>query len=98
GNRHGAVARQPFAPVDETDAERLPDEQRAEARAVDEQIAFDAAAVLEPDRGDETAFGVLLDLDDAPFGTRGAPLLGVAAQEARIAAGVELECIADLGQ
>src|SRR5690606_19357292 len=65
GDRHGAVARQPLAPVDETDAQRLPDEKRAEARAVDEQVAFDTPAVLEPDRGDETAFGVLLDLDDA---------------------------------
>src|SRR3546814_671903 len=98
GNCDRTVAGQPGGPVGIADAERLPEEQRAEARAVDEEIALHPRAVFERDAGDEAGFAVLLDRDDTAFGA-GHPLpLGAAAQVARVAASVELKGIAELRQ
>ncbi len=66
---------------------------RAEARAVDEQIAFDAGAILEDDRLDEAGLAILGDVDDAAFRAHHALRLGHAAQVAGVQARIELEGI-----
>ena len=49
--RHGAVAEQVVRPVLVAHVQCIADEQPAEARAVDEQVAFDHVAVVELDDG-----------------------------------------------
>ena len=49
-------------------AQRAAEHQRAEARAVDEQLALDRAAVLEHERGDVAARRVLQHFDDLALG------------------------------
>jgi hypothetical protein len=97
-DRHRAVVGQPLAPVDERHPERLPEQQRAEPRAVDEQLALDPLAVVERERGDEAALGMLLDFGDPPLDAPHPALLGIAPQEPGVEPGVELERIAELGQ
>ena len=86
------------APVVVAGLEGLLDQQPAEARAVDEQLAGDAFAVVQRDRVDETALGILLDADHLAFGAHNAARLGVAAQEARVEAGVEVVGVGDVRQ
>ena len=87
-----------MAPVDERDTEFLSDEQRAKARAVDEQLAFNPSAAFEYHGGDEAALAVALDAGDAAFGACRALPLGAAAQVSGIAPGVELEGVSDLAE
>ncbi len=54
GHRHGAVAWEPCAPVVPRNAHALAEQQRAEARAVDEQVARDRGARLERDTLDQS--------------------------------------------
>ena len=49
-------------PVFEPDPERLADQQRAKAGAVEEEVAFDRLAGFEDQRFDVTALAVLPDL------------------------------------
>jgi hypothetical protein len=76
-------------PVVIAGVERALDEQPAEARAVDEQIGFDAAAVFELYRADEAAC-VLVDSRDLAFMARHAALFGIAPQIQRIARRIEM--------
>src|SRR5690606_6117946 len=57
GARYGQrpVARKVRGPIDVWHAQRLTDQQAAEPRAVDEQVAGDLAAILELHRGDVAA-------------------------------------------
>src|SRR5690606_28125268 len=87
----GPVDREPVAPVLVADAERLADQQGAEARAVDEQVALDALAAFELDRRDVAAFAVAMDADDATLMPPRAMRLGAAAQETGVESGVEVE-------
>src|SRR3954452_13924277 len=59
-----AVARQPVSPVLVTGLERLLDEQAAESRAVDEQLALDDLSVRHLDRFDVPILTVLPDVGD----------------------------------
>ncbi len=92
----GAVARQPPLPAVEADAESTRDQQGAEARAVDEQVAGDPLPCLEPEGGDAVARA--LDLDDAPLGTDHAPGFGEAAEPGGVAPGVDVEGVGHGGQ
>ena len=98
GHGHGPVARQPVAPVLVTGLQGLLDQQAAEARAVDEQLALDALAAVEHDRFDEAVLAAQDRVDDLALGTHDAELLGVAAQVARVQAGIEMEGVEDVGQ
>ena len=84
-NRHGyrAVAGQPVGPVLVAGLQGLLDQQAAEARAVDEQVAFDELAVFQHS-GDEACFGILPDVTDLPLDALEAVALGEVAQEARV--------------
>src|SRR5690606_8018571 len=98
--RHGhrPVAGQPMAPVVERNAQGLPEEQAAKPGAVDEQVPREFAAVLEPDRGDVAAAGVLVDLDDLAFDPLHTPRFGKAAEEAGIEAGIEVIGVGQLAE
>ncbi len=63
-HRHRAIARQDIAPVDIGRAQRLSDQQGAEAGAIDEQVALDPAAVVQFQRGDIAALAVQFDVFD----------------------------------
>ena len=94
-HRDRAVARQPFGPILEAGFELLLDKQPAEARAVDEKVAFDAASIGQQDSLHEPRFRVLDDVDDAPFRAPDAQRLGTLPQILRIQGCVELERIGD---
>ena len=85
------------APVLVAGLQGLLDQQAAEARAVDEQVAFDELAVFQHKCGDEACFGMLADVTDLALDAPEAVALGEAAQEARVQTRVELVGIADLG-
>jgi hypothetical protein len=97
-HRDGAVVRQPVAPILEPRAQRLPQQQRAEARAVDEQVGRQLRAVGQRHALDEAGFGVQADLDHPPLDTDHPCPLGMAAQESGIERRVEMKGIADLGE
>ena len=80
-----------MGPVLEPRLKLLLDQQAAEARAVDEQVARNPRAVGEHDRVDVAAFAVALDRDDPAFLADDAALLGKTAQELRVEARVEME-------
>ena len=84
-----------MAPVLVAGLESFLDEQAAESRAIDEEIAGNAPAILQVQRLDEAGFGVLVHFDDLPFDAHRAALFGVAAQIGRVEAGVELEGVID---
>ncbi len=98
GYGDGAVARQPLAPVGERHAKFLPDQQRAEARAVDEKLAFDACAAFQDHGRNEAALTIALDRSDPAFGPLHALALCPPAQVAGIAPGIELEGIGELAR
>src|SRR3546814_17996024 len=81
----------PVVPFGIAGVERAFDEQAAKARAVDEQVAFDDAAVVECERGYEAILGIEPDVGDLAFAAAHALFLGVAATEARIGGGVEMD-------
>src|SRR3546814_3056787 len=74
------------------------DQQAAEARAVEKQVAGDPLAAFEPDRGDVAARPVALDAGDAPFPADRPLPLGEGAEEAGVEAGVEMKGIEELRQ
>src|SRR3954471_18019469 len=75
---HRAVAGQPVRPVLEARAERLLDEKSAKPRAVEEQLAGEALAALQPDARDPLR--PLLDVDHLSFEAPHSARLGVTAQ------------------
>ena len=97
-DRDGAVAGQPVRPVLEADAELLAEQQAAESRAVDEQVAAHAPVVLEPHGGDEPSLAILLDADDPALDPLGAVRFGILAKEAAVSRRVEVEGVGDLRQ
>jgi hypothetical protein len=70
--------------------QRLADEQSAESRAVDEQVAFDALAGLQNDSFDKPVFPAQLDVYYFALNPLYAALLRVAAQVFRVKRGIEL--------
>src|SRR5688500_4022052 len=73
-----AIVREPMAPIVEAGCERTLDQQPAEARAVDEEIACNTCAVGELDVFDVPAAGVLFEVDDASLATNNAAAFGIA--------------------
>src|SRR5688572_29866801 len=91
--RDGAVVVQPMRPVFVANVQRLSDQQAAEARAVDEQVAFDVRARIQPHRGDGAGRRIGLDLDDLPLDALRAEAFAELAQELRIQAGIDVKGI-----
>src|SRR5690348_1170322 len=82
-DRERGIARQPLAPVEIGNAERLAEHQAAKAGAVDEQASGDAPLAAERERGDVAALARALDALNQAFNAADAALLGVAAQHPR---------------
>ena len=76
----------------------LLDEQASNAGAVDEQLAFDTATVLEHHGGNETVGFALLHADDLAFGAHEAVALSQGAQESGVQSGVEMVSVGNLAQ
>jgi len=95
GHGDGTIARQPTAPVVETRLQRTFDQQPAKARAIQEQVAFDALAAVHLHRFDEAVGGAQLHVHHLAFAAAHAALLGIAAQEPTIKPGIEMIGIAD---
>src|SRR5205085_6187418 len=94
----GAVAGQPVAPIVELDTHRLAEEEGAEARAVDEQLALHPPVVVEPHRADVSGLRIALDVDDPPLDPLDPARFGVAAEELAVEAGVEMEGVREVGE
>ncbi len=84
-------------PVLKSAFQRVLDQQPPQARAVDEQIAFDPVAPVQGHGRDEAGLRMLVDRLDAPFGAPHAAALAELSQEAGIEAGVEMVGIAERG-
>src|SRR5262245_20600591 len=78
-------------PILVVNLQRLTHEQRAETGAVDEQVAFDLAAVVEPNRRDLAVRSVRLDLDDLAFDAPDAERFAELAQVFRVQTRVDVE-------
>jgi len=76
--------------------QRLFDQQSAEARAINEQIAFDDLAVFQHQRSHRAVMRVLPDLADLPFHPPQAVALGDAPQEYRVQPRIEVVGVVDL--
>ena len=85
-------------PVLEFDAELLPQQQAAEAGAVDEQVAANAPVVVEIDRCDVPGLAVLFGADDLALDPLNAEPFSVAPQEAAVCSRVEMVGVGDLRQ
>ena len=79
-------------PILVTDAQRLAEQQRAKARAIDEQVAGYLRAVIEHQRVDESVLGTQFDVNDARIDTRNAELLGETAHMLREKRCIEVQC------
>ena len=71
-------------PVLVPDAQILTDEQGAKAGAIEEEVALNALAIVERERGNVATFSIKLDLVDLAFDTSSAVAFRHAAQELRI--------------
>ena len=89
-HRDGPVAWQPVRPVLPFFLQRLADEERSKARAVNEQVAFDAFAGFELERRDASGLGVQLHIDNLAFGARCSASERIAAKVGREQGRVEL--------
>ncbi len=85
-------------PVLVTGVQRLLDQQSAKTRAVDEQVGFDARAVVEHQGLDEPVRGAQAGLDNLAFGALDAARFGVAAQIAGVQTGIEVISVGDFGE
>ena len=90
-----AVGWQPVAPVLVPGLERLLDQQAAKSRAVDEQVARHARAVLHDQRSHVPAFAVLLRAGDLAFDAPDASGLVFRAQKPGVEAGIQVVRIVD---
>ena len=70
GNRHRAIAGQPAGPVFVARLERALDEQAAEARTIDEELAVRFCLPPSRSRFDESIFAAQVDVDDARIDVR----------------------------
>src|SRR3546814_18881823 len=59
-----AVCREPVRPVVERLVQRFAQQQAAKARAIDEEIGLDPAAILQRERGDRVLSDPALDIED----------------------------------
>ena len=82
-----------MAPVLERRAQRVADQERAEARAVDKQIAFDGLARFEDHRIDVAALALAADLGDLALAPDNSRLLREFGEPCGIEPGIELEGI-----
>ena len=98
GDRDRAVTGQPVRPILVAGVQGLLDEQALHARAVDEKITFDAAAIAQHDGADESIRLALLHGDDFAFNAFDALSLGQLAQESGIQSGVEVVGVRDFAQ
>src|SRR5690349_1343530 len=96
GDRERAIARQPVRPVLVAGAQRLFDEQPAETRAIQKEIAGNRGAIFQANRFDEPALAMAIDADDLAFDANDATLLGVTPQESGVEPRVEVERIGEL--
>jgi hypothetical protein len=87
-----------MAPVVIAGLERLLDQQAAEARAIDEQIARELPAIIQRDAGHKAAFAIERDIGDPAFVPHHAAVFGKLAQESGIAARIEVIGIIDRRQ
>ena len=97
-HRDRPITGQPVRPVLESGVQGPLDQQSAESGAVDEQLALDGGAGIEPDGADVALTLTQLDVDDAALDPLHAPRLAVAAQVAGVERGIEMEGIGDLRQ
>jgi hypothetical protein len=98
GHRDRAVAGQPVAPVLVTGPERLLDQQTAETRTVDEQLALDPAPAFHHHRLDETVLAAQHVVDHLALDPLHPARLCVLAQVARVQRCVEVVGVGDVGQ
>ena len=96
-HRQRAVGGEPVAPILIARLQRLFDQQPAKAGAIDEQIAFDPATIGQIERFDKARFGMLVDLPDLALDAGNAARFAELAQEERVARGIEMIGIVDLG-
>ena len=71
-------------PIVIADVQRLFDQQRAKAGAVEEQVALDPLATIERQRGDIAGLSVQFDAGDLSFDPRRPVALGHTPQEATV--------------
>src|SRR6476661_2858192 len=90
GHRPRAVARQPVRPVLPRTRERVAEQQRAEAAAVDEEITVYLLSGFERERADVTGLAVQRDVDHLAFDARHPAPDRPTAQEVGVQAGVEV--------
>ncbi|PAV70132.1 hypothetical protein WR25_17276 [Diploscapter pachys] len=94
-HRHRPIGGQPARPVLERLAQRLAQQQRSEAGAVDEQVAFDPRAIGQRYRDDIAALAIAFHVDNDPFAAPCAHLFGKTAQIGREQQRIELIGIAE---
>src|SRR3546814_19714324 len=94
-HRVRAVAGQPVRPVREASCERVRDQQRAKARAVDKEFAADFLAAFEDYRFDMAAFAIAFDAFDLAPDPHDACTLCNLAQIRGIKRGVEMKGMGD---
>ena len=87
---HGAVAGQPVPPVLIAGLQRAFDEQAAKARAVDEQLPLDPAAILQRHMADMAGFAVQRHIANLALDPHHPALFGIAAQEPGVEPRVEV--------
>jgi hypothetical protein len=78
------------------DSQCVPDQQCTHARAVDEQVAFDLAAVRQLHGFDETALGIMDDFDDPSFDARHSARLAFTAEKPAEQRRIEVIGIVDI--
>ena len=87
-----------MSPVLERDIERLADQERAKAGAIEEKIGIDAIAVLQLHALDEATIPAAMHRDDLAFDPPRALRLRALAQEPRVEHGVEMVGVGNLRQ
>ncbi len=95
---HGAIAGQPLTPVLVTGPKSLLDQQSAKTAAVDEKVARDRPAVLQPQGFDVPRFALQVRARDLRVDPGDATFQGVFPQELGKERGVEVQGVGDLGQ
>ena len=92
-HRQGAVAGQLRAPVFILRLHGALDQQAAESRAVDEQVALDAASVAQPQADNEPGLRMKVHAIDHGLDALDAALHGVLAQIGSVKTGVKVEAV-----
>ena len=90
GHGHRAITRQPVAPVLKPRLERAFDQQRAQARAIDEEIRLQLASAFQRHAFDEARFAVERNIVDLAFHAGHTARFGMAAQVCSIERRIEM--------